>query len=158
MSNKLSWSPNYDIDEVLQNFDDSGRNFISPSDYLKSIEDADRALESFETTQFSNTSTEGEISSMLMRTSGVLSADKIEFSAGAQPRISTQFAPKVIMDDLPIFLDDNVFKLTATRNADSKRNSNDDQFSFPYETLSNMSDENGLYAELTNTSSEFSNK
>lgn len=117
MSKKLIWSPNtihYDIEEMLENIGKhSGRGKqMSPSEYLKLVEGADKALGSL-AAKNAMVRGDADIRTMLAQAGGTLSADKndLDLATASCPSVSTQSAGKVIDDRIPIILDDESFKV-----------------------------------------------
>lgn len=110
MSKQNSWTPKYDIDETLKNLDHSGRPKITPRDYLKLIEDADKAFDLLGT-ENAAVNDDVDINTMLSQIHGTLSAENKGLTTESGPRVTTEFAEKVIKDTIPIFMDGDFFKL-----------------------------------------------
>lgn len=125
MSEKTSWTPKWeDIDDTLENLEQpAGRKQITPRDYLKIIQDADKAFDSLNN-QNTAVRDDGDIHTMLAQTRGVLSAEKNDFTTESCPRVSTQFVGNLINDGIPVFMDGDYFKLNRNRHGEKNNEAN----------------------------------
>lgn len=122
MSKKEAWSPMFDVDEAVSDISSySGKKQITPREYLKIIEEADKTFESVGPRNVAVRADAG-ISAMLAQTSGILSAERKNIMAESCPRVSTQNLGKVINDRIPIILDGDYFKIDSEKKKNTKRN------------------------------------
>lgn len=115
MSERAQWSPPNNIDKIINSLDDpgTGRQVITPRDYLKQIEAADKAFDLMSSKK-PVARGEANIHAMLAQTSGTLAADKTGLTIESGPRVSTESVGKVIKDRIPILMDSNYFRFETT--------------------------------------------
>lgn len=95
---------------MLENFDHTVGQKLTPHDYVKFIEEADKA---FDLLGAENAAAHGDIdiNTMLSQIHGTLSAENEALTMESGPRVTTEFAERVINDKIPIFMDGIFFKL-----------------------------------------------
>lgn len=121
MSDNNAWAPVFDIEESVNDLEShSGKKQITPREYLKIIEEADKTFASVDPRNVA-VRADANISTMLAQTSGILSAEKKNFMDECCPRVSTQNLGKVINDRIPIIMDGEYFKIDNEKKKNTKQ-------------------------------------
>lgn len=106
--------------------DDSSRSQISPRDYLKMVEAADKALEEFSTEgPAARNKSDISIHEMLAQIPGVLSAEKSGLITNNYPRATNGFSGPYINDGIPILMDSKYFSLNGNEKETNEKSANE---------------------------------
>lgn len=109
---KKSFASEIAIDEMQKKSDHSRGRQIPPCNYVKLIEEADKAFDLLGT-ENPALRDDVDINTLLAQIHGTLAAESKALTTETGPRVSTQFVGRVINDTIPIFMDGIFFKVNV---------------------------------------------